>query len=345
MTLNINDIRAKLKAQQDKKENRTFGGDNAIYAFWNIPEGSNATLRFLPDNDPSNDFFWVERLVIRLPFAGIKGESEKETTVTVPCMDMWGETCPILAETRPWWKDEDLKPVARKYWKKKSYVFQGFVVNNPMDESNSPTNPIRRFVINPSIFDIVKASLMDPDMEDMPTDYVTGRDFKLTKTMKGGFANYVSSSWSIRSRALNDTELSAIREHGLFTLKEYLPKKPSQEELEVIKDMFHSSVNGDAFDQERFGKYYKPAGSFNSNAGGTSNIETASDTDDYVPAQQAETKVVVPSGANAALAGLRNRVQSESVVETPVATPAAQPTDKKLSTDELMEILRNRKAK
>jgi hypothetical protein len=210
MTLNINDIRAKLKAQQDKRETRTFGGDNAIYAFWNIPEGSNATLRFLPDNDATNDFFWVERLVIRLPFAGVKGESDRETTVTVPCMEMWGETCPILAETRPWWKDPELTPLARKYWKKKSYVFQGFVVNNPMDEKETPANPIRRFIINPSIFDIIKASLMDPDMEDLPTEYVNGRDFKLTKTTKGGFANYASSSWSIRARALSEVELNAV---------------------------------------------------------------------------------------------------------------------------------------
>ena len=40
---------------------------------------------------------------------------------------MFGENCPVLAEVRPWYKDETLKEMANKYWKKRSYIFQGFV--------------------------------------------------------------------------------------------------------------------------------------------------------------------------------------------------------------------------
>src|ERR1700733_10694117 len=106
MTLSLKEIQAKLQAQQDKRDrakNGIFGGDSAIYPFWNNPEGSTVPLRLLPDGDESNDFFWVERLIIKLEFPGIKGQVDsKPVEVQVPCMDMWkANSCPILAETRP----------------------------------------------------------------------------------------------------------------------------------------------------------------------------------------------------------------------------------------------------
>jgi hypothetical protein len=39
-----------------------------------------------------------------------------------------------------------------------------------------------------------------------------------------------------------------------------LPKKPSEAELKVIKEMFEASVDGQPYDTERWGQYYRPAG-------------------------------------------------------------------------------------
>jgi hypothetical protein len=198
-----------------------------MFPFWNTPEGGSTLIRFLPDGDPSNTFFWAERLVIKLPFQGIKGDHNNEVIVQVPCMEMYGETCPILAETRPWWKgDQQMQDLARRYWKKKSYLFQGFVVKSDFEEKDTPANPIRRFMINPSIFDIIKSSLMNPEMEDLPTDYIAGRDFKLAVTTKGAHKNYSTSNWSFKTRSLSPEEDAAIKEHGLSNLKDFLPKKP-----------------------------------------------------------------------------------------------------------------------
>ena len=82
------EIRAKLKEQESRTGgNSTGGGDNAIYPFWNIKEGESATLRFLPDGDESNTFFWKERLMIKLPFSGMKGQTDsRPVQVQVPCM-------------------------------------------------------------------------------------------------------------------------------------------------------------------------------------------------------------------------------------------------------------------
>jgi hypothetical protein len=252
------EIRAKL---QQSAQTQIASGDNAIYPHWNIAEGTTATVRFLPDGDSSNTFFWLERAMIKLPFAGVKGETNsKPVTVQVPCMEMWGETCPILTEVRPWFKDKSLEEMGRKYWKKKSYLFQGFVVDSKLQEDKTPENPIRRFIIGSQIFNIVKNALMDSEIEELPTDYVRGLDFKITKTSKGGYADYSTSNWARRERALSAEEKAAIEQYGLFKLSDFLPKKPTEVELKVIKEMFEASVDGEAFDMDRWGQYYKPAG-------------------------------------------------------------------------------------
>ena len=254
------EIRAKLQASSQQNSGQG-GGDNAIFAHWNIQEGQTATIRFLPDADPNNTFFWIERAMIKLPFAGVKGDTaSKPVTVQVPCMEMWGETCPILTEVRPWFKDKSLEEMGRKYWKKKSYLFQGLVVDSKLQEDKVPENPIRRFIMSSQIFNIVKNALMDSEIEELPTDYVRGLDFKIAKTSKGGYADYTTSNWSRRERALSEAENAAIKQYGLFDLKTFLPKKPTDVELRVMKEMFEASVDGEAFDMDRWGQYYKPDG-------------------------------------------------------------------------------------
>ena len=257
------EIRAKLKEQEARtggNAQSSGGGDNAIYPFWNIKEGESATMRFLPDGDTENTFFWKERLIIKLPFAGIKGETDsRPVQVQVPCMEMYGESCPILSEVRGWFKDASLEDMGRKYWKKRSYIFQGFVTDNPLQEEK-PENPIRRFIIGPQVFQIIKAALMDPDMEELPTDYTDGVDFRLKKTSKGGYADYGTSNWARRERPLSDAEMQAINTHGLYNMNDFLPKKPDEVALKVIKEMFEASVDGEAYDADRWSQYFRPSG-------------------------------------------------------------------------------------
>ena len=258
------EIRAKLAEQQNRStSNSTGGGDNAIYPHWNMQEGKEAVVRFLPDGNTDNTFFWVERAMIKLPFAGVKGESDnRNVIVQVPCVEMYndGTACPILSEVRPWFKDKSLEDMGRKYWKKRSYIFQGFVNEDPIGEDKTPENPIRRFIIGPQIFQIIKGALMDPELEELPTDYLKGVDFRIKKTSKGGYADYSTSQWSRRERAITAEEQAAVDAHGLFNLSDFLPKKPSDVELKVMKEMFEASVDGEAYDMDRWGQYFKPAG-------------------------------------------------------------------------------------
>jgi hypothetical protein len=267
----LQEIKDKLKAEKERTNTseggtrqRSSGGDNASYAFWDIKVGEMATVRFLPDANPDNTYFWVKREVVKLPFDGVVGgdyPTNKQVTVTVPCADMWEpRTCPIQRATKSWWDDPSKKPLAQLYWKKKSYIFEGFVVQSPFEEKVVPENPIRRFMINPSIFEIIEKSLMDSEMEDMPTDYVGGVDFRIRKTQKGEHANYSTSEWSRKTRSLSEDELTIIEQHGLHDLNKYRGERPDSDALAAIFAMWEDSVKGNPFDMESYGQYYRPYG-------------------------------------------------------------------------------------
>jgi hypothetical protein len=285
------EIRARIAAQENKQQKGASGSqsDNSIYPHWNMDEGTNATIRFLPDANSSNTFFWVERQIIKLPFNGVKGDPNvKQVQVQVPCVEMYGDSCPILAEVRPWYKDETLKEMANKYWKKRSYLFQGFVRQNPIGDDKTPANPIRRFIISPQIFAIIKSSLMDPEMEELPTDFLRGLDFNVKKTSKGGYADYSTSNWARKESSLTEAEQAAIEAHGLFNLTDFLPKKPGEAELRIIKEMFEASVDGQPYDNERWGAYYRPYG-LEAPAGTTAEPTASAGTSAPVATPVAET--------------------------------------------------------
>ena len=297
-----------------------------------MEEGQSATLRFLPDGNSKNTFFWQERAMIRLPFNGINGEMEsKQVMVQVPCVEMWQEACPILAEVRTWFKDKSLEDMGRKYWKKRSYIFQGFVRENPLSEDKSPENPIRRFIIGPQIFTTIKGALMDPELEELPTDYLRGLDFRISKGAKGGFADYNGSKWARKESALTEAEQAAVDAHGLFDLSTFLPKKPTDVELKVIKEMFEASVDGQPYDNERWGQYFRPAG-LSAPAGGSS---PAPAVDEDVPAAKPALKVVTPAAAS-----------DFDEDDTPVATaPVAKPAGGGQKAEDILAMIRARQQK
>jgi hypothetical protein len=320
------DIRARIAAQENKtsgKGQRTQS-DNAIYPHWNMGEGTTATIRFLPDADNSNTFFWVERQIIKLPFNGVLGDPQhKQVVVQVPCVEMYGDNCPILAEVRPWYKDETLKEMANKYWKKRSYIFQGFVRQNPLGDDVTPANPIRRFIISPQIFTIIKSSLMDVEMENIPTDYVNGIDFNVKKTSKGGYADYSTSNWARKETPLTEAEQAAIEAHGLFNLKDFLPKKPSESELRVIKEMFEASVDGKPYDPNKWGAYYRPYG-----------VEAPAG------ARAEETEAVVTAPAKAA--PVVEEDDEPAQASSPVTVPKSTSSDK---AQDILAMIRARQQK
>jgi hypothetical protein len=227
----------------------------------------------------------------------------------------------VLTEVRTWFKDKSLEEMGRKYWKKRSYIFQGFVRENPLGDDKTPENPIRRFIIGPQIFTTIKGALMDPELEELPTDYLRGLDFRISKGSKGGFADYNGSKWARKETALTETEQAAVEKFGLFDLSTFMPKKPGEVELKVIKEMFEASVDGQSYDTERWGQYFRPAG-VSAPAGSSTPAPAATDADEDAPA---------PAANPAPVASSFDDEDDVAVASAPVAT--------KPSSDKAQDIL------
>jgi hypothetical protein len=325
------EIRAKLQAQEAKTTTTSAQSDNAVFPHWNIAEGTSATLRFLPDADESNTFFWKERQMMKFTFPGIKGQEEnKPVTIQVPCVEMWGETCPVHAEIRPWFKDSSMEEIARKFWKKRSYIFQGFVVQTDLQEENTPENPIRRFVISPQIYKIISSALMDPDFSEIPTDYEAGTDFKITKGNKGQYADYGTSNWARRERSLDQNERDAIAQYGLFNLDDFLPKKPDAAMLNAIFEMFEASVDGQLYDPERFASYYRPYG-MDAPAAGASAASPAAAPAPRRVVEEPMDEDDIPFKSN------------EEAAAKPAPAVTAKPASAKPDAADILAMIRNRK--
>lgn len=329
MAKTIEEIRALLL---QKKEGNGGGGKqnngpDSFLAFWNIPERQALNLRFLPDADSENPFgFWRERDMINIPFNGVKGVHTDKVTVSVPCNEMWDKinTCPVLKEVRTWWNsgDKELEELARVYWKKKSYLLQCLIAPNSVDvkDDQAPENPIRRILVTKQLFAKIESIMLDPDLVDMPTDYTNGLDFRVVKSKNsGGFNSYDESKFAMKARPLSDEEMEAINKYGLFNLNDFMPKRPSADELQAIEDMFAASLKGEAYDPERFAQFYRPAGVQKPNSGSApANTPAASapskpaastpaaqeDEPAATPAAQEEAKAG-PADQNALLARLR----------------------------------------
>jgi hypothetical protein len=239
-----------------------------------------------------------------------------------------GSVCPILSEVRGWFKDKSLEEMGRKYWKKRSYIFQGFVVEDPIKEDKIPENPIRRFIIGPQIYQIIRSALMDPELEELPTDFMRGVDFRIAKTSKGGFADYSTSKWSRRERAISDADKAAIDSHGLFDLSTFLPKKPTDVELKVMKEMFEASVDGEAYDADRWSQYFRPSGM------------AARTGDPMVAASPKATSV----SQSAPIIEEDDDIPFQSNAQAAAATPTAATTAAATGSKDILAMIRARQA-
>ena len=171
-------------------------------------------------------------------------------------------------------------------------------------------------------------------MENIPTDYVNGTDFRLTKTTKGQYADYSTSKWARKERSLDENELASVDTHGLFDLKDFLPKKPTAEEVDVIYNMFQDSVNGELYDNDKYGNFFRPIGQ-----AAPAKVQTPS-----APAQATATPVAETTPAPAPAAEpVAPAPAVEPVTET-VSASAENTSNEtgKASADDILQMIRNR---
>jgi hypothetical protein len=172
--------------------------------------------------------------------------------------------------------------------------------------------------------------------EEIPTDYEAGTDFKVVKSSKGGYADYSTSNWSRRSRGLDQTERDAIAANGLYNLNDFLPKKPDADHLNAIFEMFEASVNGELYDVDRFGSFYRPYG-----------VDAPTGAPKVTPAPAEQVAAPVTAAAPVAEAAPAAPVAPVAPVTPPPApAPAPAPaadSGTAPSAEDILAAIRNRK--
>lgn len=221
--------------------------NNLWYPFWNMKTGQKAVIRFLPDLDDSNARgFLVEKVFHNLMINGQKK--------TVPCLSMYGEDCPICKISQEYYKSKD-EVNGKKYWKKKQYIAQAIIVEDPLpaDESTGEKHEgkVRYIALGYQLYNIIKEAFASEDdpMEEIPYSFEGGYDFVIKKSEQGEYSSYtVGTKFLSKQRSLTENEL-AVADEGMIELLTLLPKSPGVEKVQAMLD---ADLNGGSYSENGF---------------------------------------------------------------------------------------------
>jgi hypothetical protein len=227
---------------EDNKENNRENANTGYYPFWNMKSGQRAVVRFLPDANDSNERgFLVEKVFHNLT---INGQRKM-----VPCLSMYGDDCPICKLSQEYYKAKD-DVNGKKYWKKKQYMAQVLVVEDPL-EADATTGEnhegkVRLISLGFQIYNIIKEAFKSDELEVAPFSYEGGYDFIIKKSEQGQYASYaVGTKFMNKQRDLSDEEIGVVEE-GLIDLSTVLPKHPGVEKVEA---MLQADLNGEDYSE------------------------------------------------------------------------------------------------
>jgi hypothetical protein len=232
----------KLKAAFKKNENEGTSRPNNYYPFWNIPDGSQAIVRFLPDANKDNPMgFMVEKLMHTLT---INGENK-----SVPCLKMYGEECPICKVSSAFYKEDD-KVNGKKYWRKKQHLAQVLVVEDPLppDETTGETHEgkVRFVALGFQLFNIIKDAFESGELDEVPFAFEGGTNFIIKKTKQGDYPSYALSKFARRSTDLSDDEIASVRDQ-MVDLSTLIPQSLG---VEKVESMLEAALTGATYGED-----------------------------------------------------------------------------------------------
>lgn len=207
------------------------------YPIWDMEDGDSAVIRFLPDLNTKNPMgFLVEKTVHNIQ---VNWESKN-----VPCLQMYGEKCPICAASKSFYDAGD-QVNGKQYWRRKWYYAQVLVVKDNRRAGEKCDGRVMLLNVGYQLFNVIKAALAS-SLSSAPFDYVTGCDFVLKKTGSDKYAGFVAGSGFIKpARALSDEEL-ALAESKIINLSILLPPNPG---VEKLKAMLDASLRGTKYEE------------------------------------------------------------------------------------------------
>jgi len=293
MTLSLDQLKSAF-GQADKKEGGSSRPNN-YYPFWNMKDGEQCIVRFLPDKDPENPMgFMVEK---RTHVLTINGEEK-----TVPCATMYGDKCPICEVSSSYYKAED-KANGKKYWRKKQHIAQALIIEDPLppdsETGENHEGKVRFVALGYQLFNIIKEAFESGELDEIPYAYQGGTDFIIKKSKQGEYSTYaLGSKFARKSRDLSDDEI-ALAQDQMVELTSLLPQALGEEKLH---SMLEAAMNGTPLAENASTPSSAPAASASaaSEATDTSTESSSDESDDG------------NDEADEILAAIRNRRKSKA---------------------------------
>jgi len=256
---------------QTTSQTPSFSNNNS-YPFWNMKVGEKAVIRFLPDTNEDNPRgFLIEKVFHNLELNGKRR--------TVSCLSMYGEDCPICKLSQEYYKSKD-DANGKKYWKKKQYVSQALIVEDPLpaneETGEKHTGQVRNITLSYQVYNIIKEAFSSDELDEVPYDFENGYDFIIKKTTQGDFANFtVGTKFANKPRALTESELSAVYEHSV-DLATLLPKNPGST---IVQAMLDAEMNGEEYSDNYTQRQNAPASPTSKPTHVTKKEETSDETE------------------------------------------------------------------
>lgn len=225
MALDIAALRAAF-APKDKTQGPK--GPSNYFPFFQMEEGDQSTVRFLPDLNEDNPLgFLVPKHTHVLK---INGRDR-----TVPCLKMYHKDCPICKVAAAYYNAGD-RNNGQRYYRKVQHVAQVLVMQTnlvPTDGNDNYLGTVRLVQISPQLYKVIQEAIMSGDLDEFPYDYQYGTNFIIKKDKQGDYPTYSFSKFAKRESALSEDEIDYVKSQ-LKDLSSLLPAEPPLEEVEAL---------------------------------------------------------------------------------------------------------------
>jgi len=232
-------LKALFKKEKESKTDNGGKKRGDMYPFWQMDLNKKAVIRILPDKNQDNPYmFYVDKLEHTL---SINGKNER-----VPCLQMYGEKCPICDVSRDYYKAEGKASANGKYYyRKKISLLRVLVVEDPLPPDEETGEKSDGKVLNTQfgyqLMEKIKEEIGSDELGDaLPWDMEEGYNFNIKKTPQGEYGTYtVGSGFARRPTAIDADLLETIE---LVDLETLLPKNPG---YEFVKRKLDAHISGD----------------------------------------------------------------------------------------------------
>lgn len=236
MTLTLDQLKNAFKKNDSEGGNRP----NNYFPFWDMKNGEQALIRFLPDKNPDNPLgFMKEKLMHTL---SINGENK-----SVPCLKMYNEDCDICKVSSQYYKAED-KANGKKYWRKKQHLAQALILSDPLppsDTGETHEGKVRFLALGYQLFNVIKEAFESGDLDSVPCSFEEGYDFVIKKSQQGEYSTYaVGSKFKPKPSSLDEEIIEFCKEH-MVDLATLLPANPGSEKVAA---MLEASMTGKQYE-------------------------------------------------------------------------------------------------